>query len=269
MLKDQVIIVTGASKGIGLSCVRKITSLGAKVIMADIDEAAGEKAEQELITNEASVKFVHANVAERLDVKNLIAASLDIYGRIDGLVNNAGIIHTAEFLEVKEEDFDRVLSVNLKGAFLMGQAVAKQMVAQREGDQEVEINAHLRSHGAIVNMSSVNAVFAIANQVPYTVSKGGLNQLTKVMALSLAPYNIRVNGVGPGSIKTEILEAVMEDQSAQHKILSRTPIGRIGEPEEIANVVAFLLSDEASYMTGQTLYADGGRLGLNYTVPVE
>jgi NAD(P)-dependent dehydrogenase (short-subunit alcohol dehydrogenase family) len=117
-------------------------------------------------------------------------------------------------------------------------------------------------------MSSINAVFAIANQVPYSVSKGGVKQLTKAMALSLAPYGIRVNAIGPGSIMTDMLASVNSDPAARHRILSRTPLGRIGDPAEIAAVAVFLASDEASYITGQTIYADGGRLPLNYTVPV-
>ena len=126
-----------------------------------------------------------------------------------------------------------------------------------------------RRPGSVINMSSVNAVFAIANQVPYSVAKGGLNQLTKVMALSLAEYGIRVNAIGPGSINTRMLGTVMTDDAARARILSRTPLGRIGEPEEIAAVAAFLASDDASYITGQTIYADGGRLPLNYTVAVK
>jgi NAD(P)-dependent dehydrogenase (short-subunit alcohol dehydrogenase family) len=117
-------------------------------------------------------------------------------------------------------------------------------------------------------MSSANAVLAIPNQVPYVVSKGGLNQLTKVMALALADKGVRVNAVGPGSILTNILKVVMNDDAARRKILSRTPLGRCGEPEEVAKVVAFLASDEASYLTGQCIYPDGGRLALNYTVDV-
>jgi glucose 1-dehydrogenase len=122
--------------------------------------------------------------------------------------------------------------------------------------------------GAIVNMSSVNAVLAIATQVPYSISKGGVSQLTKVAALGLASYGIRVNAIGPGSIATEMLAAVVSDDAALRRVMSRTPLGRLGEPSEIAAIAAFLASDDASYMTGQTLYADGGRLPLNYTVPV-
>jgi NAD(P)-dependent dehydrogenase (short-subunit alcohol dehydrogenase family) len=122
--------------------------------------------------------------------------------------------------------------------------------------------------GAIVNLSSINAVVAIANQLPYCVSKGGVDQLTKVMALALAPYGIRVNAIGPGSIMTDMLRGVATDREAKRRVLARTPLGRIGEPDEIASIAIFLASQDASYITGQTLYADGGRLGLNYTVPV-
>jgi glucose 1-dehydrogenase len=153
-----------------------------------------------------------------------------------------------------------VLRVNLQGAFLVGQAAARQMVAQVKAG---------RPPGTIINMSSINAVVAIPNQVPYCVSKGGLNQLTKVMALALAPHGIRVNGIGPGSIMTEILQAVATDKDAKRRLLSRTPLGRIGEPDEVAALACFLASADAAYITGQTIYPDGGRLGLNYTVPVK
>ncbi|MGI9507748.1 MAG: SDR family NAD(P)-dependent oxidoreductase, partial [Geminicoccaceae bacterium] len=156
--------------------------------------------------------------------------------------------------EISEADFDSVMRVNLKGAFLVGQAAAREMAKAGKG--------------AIVNMSSANAVLAIPNQIPYVVSKGALNQLTNVMALALADKGVRVNAVGPGSIMTDMLKTIMTDEAARQKILSRTPLGRCGEPEEVAKVVAFLASDDASYITGQCVYPDGGRLGLNYTVPV-
>ena len=184
-----------------------------------------------------------------------VAWVAETLGGLDILVNNAGITHACEFLDLAEEDFDRVLRVNLKSMFLCGQAVARAMVKLGRG-------------GAIVNMSSVNAVLAIPNQIPYVVSKGGVNQLTKVMAVSLASHGIRVNAIGPGTIATELAKrAVLGSEEAKRRVLSRTPLGRLGEPEEIAAVAAFLASDEASYLTGQTIYPDGGRLGLNYTVP--
>lgn len=257
-LDDKTAIVTGGAKGIGFACARRFLEQGAQVIIADVDEKTGNKAEKSL-AELGDVRFVHCDVGDRLSVRNLMAATLDSFNSLDVLVNNAGIIHSDDFLDISEEDFDRVMQVNLKGAFLCGQAAARQMVDQIEEG---------RAPGTIINMSSINAQVAIPSQVPYSISKGGVQQLTKVMALSLASRGIRVNAIGPGSINTDILAAVNNDPEAKNRILSRTPMGRIGEASEIASIVAFLASDDASYITGQTLYADGGRLALNYTVPV-
>jgi len=258
-LTDKIAIITGGAQGIGLAIAERFLDEGANVVIADIDTAAGEEAEKRL-GKTGTLKFIHCDVAQKLDIHNLVAETLDDFDRIDILINNAGTIAGADFLDLKEADYDRVLNVNLKGAFLCGQAVARQMVEQVKNGGDA---------GVIINMSSINAVVSIANQVPYSISKGGLNQLTKVMALALAEHNIRVNGIGPGSIMTKILESVANDEQARQTILSRTPLGRIGDPEEIAAIAAFLASDEASYITGQTIYADGGRLALNYTVPVK
>ncbi len=259
LLENKVAIVTGGARGIGYAIARRFLEDGARVVIADIDEDGGSKAVQQL-GEYGAVRFVACDVGERLDVHNLVAATVDTYGSVDALINNAGVLVGADFLALEEADFDRVMRTNLKGAFLCGQAVARAMVEHiGEGG----------APGAIVNMSSVNAVFAIANQVPYSVSKGGINQLTKVMALALAPHGIRVNAIGPGSIATDMLAATMDDPEARKRVLSRTPLGRLGEPSEIAAIAAFLVSNDASYITGQTIYADGGRLPLNYTVPVK
>ncbi len=258
LLDNKVAIVTGGAKGIGYAIVRRFLEEGARVVIADVDDVAGPRAATELGVF-GKVRYVECDVGERLDVSNMVAATIDAFGDIDVLVNDAAILVKADFLDLDPADFDRVLRVNLKGAFLCGQAVARHMVER--------VNAGA-APGAIINLTSVNAVFAIPDQVPYSVSKGGLNQLTRVMALSLARYGIRVNAIGPGSIATEMLESVMSDPAVRQTILSRTPLGRIGEPREIAAIAAFLASDEASYITGQTIYADGGRLPLNYTVPV-
>jgi glucose 1-dehydrogenase len=253
----RTILITGGAKGIGHAIARQFASEGANIIIADVDAAAGARCVEEF---GAKAVFVKTDVSKTADIHHLIAAALEAFGSIDVLINNAAIVHAADFLELAEADFDRVMAVNLKGAFLMGQAAAKQMVKQTGAGGKP---------GTIVNMSSVNAVFAIANQVPYSVSKGGISQLTKVMALSLAPYGIRVNAIGPGSIMTDMLASVNANPEAKARILSRTPLGRIGEPSEIAGIASFLASDAASYITGQTIYADGGRLPLNYTVPVK
>jgi NAD(P)-dependent dehydrogenase (short-subunit alcohol dehydrogenase family) len=189
------------------------------------------------------------------DCRQLVTQTLETFGRCDVLVNNAGIIRTGSILDVSPDDFDAVLRVNLRSYFLLTQLVARHMVERGEG-------------GAVVNMSSLNSVLAIPDQVAYVTSKGGLQQLTKASALGLAAHGIRVNAVGPGSIMTDILRVVMDDDSKRRTILSRTPLGRVGEPEEVARVVRFLASDDASYITGQTIFPDGGRSALNYVVPV-
>jgi glucose 1-dehydrogenase len=258
-LENKVAIVTGGAKGIGFAIARRFVSDGARVVIADINEDAGSHAVEELGALGA-VRFVRCDVGDKADIDNLVASTVAAWGSIDVAVSNAGIAHGADFLDVSEADFDRVLRVNLKGTFLVGQAAARQMVAQ------VKAGGAL---GAIINMSSINAVVTIGNLVAYSASKGGVNQLTKVMALSLAPHGIRVNAIGPGSIMTDMLASITTDKVARHRVLSRTPLQRVGEPSEIAAIAAFLASDDASYITGQTIYADGGRLPLNYTVPVK
>ena len=247
--------MTGGARGIGRACVEAFAAEGGAVVIADIDEEAGRAVAAEIGNRGGKAQFVRTDVGDAREAGALIDATLEWACGLDVLVSNAGVIKTADFLELTEADFDAVLRVNLKGPFLVGQAAARAMAA--------------RGGGAIVNMSSCNAVVAIPNQVPYVTSKGGLNQLTKVMALALADRNIRVNGVGPGSISTDILKVVMHDDEARRRILARTPLGRTGEPAEVARLVLFLASDEAAYITGQTVYIDGGRLALNYTVPVK
>ena len=259
-LNARVALITGAAQGIGAACARRFAREGAPVMLVDVNEAQGWALARALSDEGHDAAFVRADVSRKSDVNAAVAATVSRFGRIDILVNNAGITHAAEFLEVEEADFDRVIAVNLKSMFLMSQAVARLMLKQSWPDKR---------SGAIVNMSSVNAVLAIPNQVPYVISKGGVNQLTKVSALALAPYGIRVNAIGPGTILTDMAKmAVLTNDEARRKILSRSPLGRCGEPEEIAAVAAFLASDDASYMSGQTIYPDGGRLALNYTVPV-
>ena len=251
---DQVVIVTGGAQGIGRACVEAFAAEGAAVVIADIDADGGAKTADAVKAQGGRAEFIQTDVGDAEEAQRLVDQTLQAFGRLDVLINNAGIIRTAEFLEISEADFDAVLRVNLKGVFLVGQAAARAMVRQ--------------GRGAIVNMSSANAVVAIPNQVPYVTSKGAVNQLTKVMALALADKGVRVNAIGPGSILTDLLKVVMSDDTARRRILSRTPMGRCGEPAEVARVALFLASDDASYLTGQCIYPDGGRLALNYTVPV-
>ncbi len=259
LLENRTAIVTGGVRGIGRAIARRFLEEGARVVVADVDDEDGPQVVDDL-GRFGEVRFVPCDVGERLDVRNLVTVTVEAFGGVDVLVNNAAVMHTANFLDLEEEDFDRVIRTNLKGAFLTGQAAARHMVERVAAGSKP---------GAIVNLSSVNAVVAIANQVPYSVAKGAINQLTKAMALALAPHGIRVNAVGPGSTMTEMLEETLaQDSDQRRRLLTRTPLGRFAEPEEIAAVAAFLASDQASYITGETIYADGGRLALNYTVPV-
>ena len=254
-LKDKVALVTGGAQGIGLACARQFLAEGARVAIVDINAEQGARAMAEL--GSEHTLFIAGDVADSSLAAEAVRQTLARFGRIDILLNNAGITHAAEFLELDVADFDRVLAINLRSYFVFGQAVARQMVA-----------AGIR--GTIINMSSVNAILAIPNQVPYVISKGGVNQLTKVMSVSLAPHGIRVNAIGPGTIATELArKAVMGSPAAERTIMSRTPLGRLGEPSEVATVAAFLASDDASYLSGQTIYPDGGRLALNYLMPTD
>ena len=265
LLDGKTAIVTGASQGIGRACAERLAREGAGLVLCDVDSAQGLSVAADISKAGAKTIFVPCDVSKIADVAKAVTATLDAFGRIDVLVNNAGVLDDAQFLDLAAEEFDRIIGINLRGAFLMGQAVARQMVQQgipagRSGSRP--------QAGAIVNMSSVNAVFALPDHVAYSISKGGINQLTKAMAISLAPHAIRVNAVGPGTIQTPLLDGVIKDTAFRTKVLSRTPIGRFGQPDEVAAIVAWLASEESSYVTGTTVYADGGRLPLNYVVPV-
>jgi len=213
-LAGKTAIVTGAARGIGAACARAFAEHGARVVLADVlAEACAATAESITTDTSAETTAIQCDVSQEADCEALLAGCLERFGQCDILLNNAGIIARGSILDVSTDDFDRVLAVNLRGSFLLSRAVANHMV-----EQSIQ--------GAIINMSSTNAVVTIPDQLAYATSKGGVGQLTKVMAMELAAHDIRVNAIGPGSISTDMLNTVMNDEKARRTILSRTPMGR-------------------------------------------
>jgi NAD(P)-dependent dehydrogenase (short-subunit alcohol dehydrogenase family) len=247
-LAGRRILITGAARGLGLAIARACVAEGAQVMLADVLAAEGAAAAHAL---GPAAHFIACDVAQRSDIAVAIDAAVARLGGLDGLVNNAGIAPRGRIDDVAPADFDRVIATNLTAAFHATQLALP----------------HLSAGSAIVNMSSVNGRLTIPDLLAYNVAKGGLDQLTRNTAVALAPRGIRVVGIAPGTILTDLArDAVLADAAAQQRILSRTPLGRAGEPHEIAAIAVFLLSDAASYITGETLYADGGRMALNYTM---
>lgn len=246
MAQAPIALISGAAQGIGLACAKALANDGMKVILADLKDS---------VHKEAAPLSGASYICDFGDAEAILALFDQIeveHGPVTALVNNAGIALPGDFLEYDLSAFDKVLGVNLRGAFVAMQRAAKTMVAQG-------------IEGAIVNMSSINAQVAIPAIPAYCASKGGLMQLTKAAALALAENNIRVNAVGPGSVDTEMMAGVNANPEAFKVAMSRTPLGRAGTAREVGDVVAFLCSSKASYITGETIYVDGGRLGLNYT----
>ena len=264
-MSERVAIITGAAKGIGLSCARRFFEDGYNVVLADRDEDAGLKAAEDIDIEGRRAVFVQCDVSDKLAVHNLMATALNHFNRVDVLINNAGIALPGGILDLSVADFDRVIGVNLRGAFLVSKAVATYMMNEIE-NREDRSRLNDRPY-AIINMSSVNDRVAIPDYLAYTISKGGLQQMTKAMALELAPYGIRVNAIGPGSVRTDMLAGVVGNEAEMAKIYARTPLGRVAQPDEVASVAAFLASEDASYVTGETIYVDGGRMALNYVMP--
>jgi NAD(P)-dependent dehydrogenase (short-subunit alcohol dehydrogenase family) len=239
-------LVTGAARGIGYAVADRLVREGAKVLMSDIEPLVAEAAAR------LGQPHVVADVADAAQVAALFEVADRELGPLDILVNNAGVIGRAtKLMDLAEADFERVMAINVTAGLRTTQAAARRMTPRRSG--------------AIVNLASVAAIMAGGDQIPYAVSKAAVKQLTAMTALSLAPFGIRVNAVGPGPVETPMAAAVTGGgPEGLRRVLSRIPLGRLGRPEEIAAIVAFLASDDASYLTGQTLFADGGRLALGY-----
>ena len=249
----KALVVAGAA-GIGRACVERYAAEGATVVFSDIHRENGTALEQALRAAGHRAWFVASDAGQADQVRALVDEAIKLMGGVDLLLNNAGIAVSKDFLELTDEDFDRTISVNLKAAYIASQSVARHMLASG-------------THGTITSMSSVNAVLNIPNLLTYNISKGGLNQLTRNLAIRLAPHGIRVNAIGPGTILTDLVrKTIYTSDAAKAAVMSRTPMGRAGEVDEIAAIAVFLASAASSYVTGQVIYADGGRLPLNYTV---
>lgn len=250
-LSGARVLVTGALGGVGSATVDAFLAEGAAVVATDL---AGTT---ETWNGERAVTYLSAELRDPDAIKGLLAAAEEaLGGPVEILINNAAVTHRAEFLDMGMADFDRVYEVNVRAPFLLGQAVARGLVAAR-------------TPGSIVNIGSVNAQLALPDNAAYVSSKGGLLQLTRAMAIALAPQGIRVNMVAPGSIDTPLQRAGQSrSPELRARVLSRTPLGRLGQPREVADAIVYIASPRSSYITGECLFVDGGRLPLNFTMPV-
>jgi len=245
-LDGKVAIVTGGNTGIGKAVVLALAAKGAKVV---IDYVTNQQAEDELEQQIAALGEVavgvQADVSQVEDLQKLIGAAVSNFGRLDVMVNNAGIETRTSILDTTEAQYEKVLDINLKSAFFGTQLAAKQMIAQGDG-------------GRIINMTSVHEDWPMPGNTPYCLSKGGMRMLTRTAGVELAPHGVLVVGVGPGAVATPINTQTLNDPVALAKLNAAIPIGRMAQPEEIASVVAFLAGAGASYLTATTIFADGG-----------
>ncbi|HLZ62441.1 MAG TPA: SDR family oxidoreductase [Ktedonosporobacter sp.] len=247
-LKDRVAVVTGAAQGNGKAIAEAFAREGARVVIGDIsEELAGETA-RAIRDAGLQAKSMRVNVTKSAEINSLLQWTVQEFGRVDILVNNAGVIGRYEFLEITEEEWDRVMDINLKGTFLCGQAFARQMVKQ--------------GSGVILNIASVNADSLNPTTIHYCTSKGGVRTLTKGMALALAKAGVRVNAIGPGPVYTNLSKDRLDDPQALAATLAHIPMGRVAQPADLTGAAVFLASDEAAYVTGITLFVDGGWLTM-------
>lgn len=241
-LQNKISLITGAAHGIGLSTAIRFAEEGALVFLTDLDRTAGERAQDEVRKISPQSTFVIMDVADHESVQCRVNEIHEHFGRIDILINNAGIIADAQFLKMPEEDWDRVIAINLKGAFNCTQAVAPFMVAQ--------------GYGKIINASSISGVYGNFGQTNYAAAKAGVIAMTKVWARELGPKGVLVNALAPGFIESEMIAAV--PARIRESVVKKTPLGRVGRPVEVANAYLFLASDESSFVNGAVLHVDGG-----------
>jgi glucose 1-dehydrogenase len=246
-LEGKVAVVTGAARGLGAAIATRFAQEGARVLLADIDEKGVQ-----VTAGMLDQRGMRVDVSQRSEVDRMIETAIDELGPVDVLINNAGIYRNTQLQQLTETEFDLMVAVNLKSALFGIQSVSPQMITRRSG--------------CIINLASVAARLGAIGTIAYSATKAGLVQLTTVAAIELAPHNIRVNAIGPGTFATEMSGRAYADPSMQARVLSRIPMGRLGLPEEVAGIALFLASEDSSYVTGKTIYADGGRMGLNLTM---
>jgi len=248
-LKGKIAIITGARRGMGRSHALTLARSGAKVVVADISLEDCQKVVDEIKKAKGEALAVKCDVTKKEEVDDMVRKTMEKFGKVDILINNAGICQFVPFLEMTEEEWDRTLDINLKGYFLCAQAAAKEMAKKKSG--------------VIINIASVamgQVGVGIPNIVHYCASKGGVVGMTEALAVELAPYNIRVNAISPGMIETPMIDPIKKDPKVAEAMLDRVPMKRVGKPEEVSNLVLFLASDASSYMTGSTVVIDGGWL---------
>jgi glucose 1-dehydrogenase len=247
-LANKVAIVTGGNSGIGKSVVVELAKQGASVVIDYVSHPeAAQQIETELTALGEKVTAVQADVSKIDDLKRLVAAAVEKYGRLDVMVNNAGIETRTSVLDTTEDQYEKVLDINLKSAFFGTQLAAAQMIKQGGG-------------GRIINMTSIHEDWPMPGNTAYCLSKGGMRMLTRTAGVELAPHNILVVGVAPGAVATPINLSTMKDPALMQKLNAAIPLGRMAKPEEIASVVAFLASDASSYITATTIITDGGMM---------
>ena len=250
-LKGKVAIVTGGNSGIGLTIVLELAKQGANMVIDYVTHPeATEALEKQVVALGDKAIGVKADVSKVADLQRLIDAAVENFGRLDIMVNNAGIETRTSVLDTTEEQYDEVLAINLKSAFFGTQLAARQMIKQGDG-------------GRIINITSVHEDWPMPGNTPYCLSKGGIRMLTRTAGVELAPHNILVVGVGPGAVATPINLSTMKDPVLMNKLNAAIPLGRMARPEEIASVVAFLAGEGASYVTATTIITDGGMMQMS------
>ena len=248
-LKDRVALVTGARRGIGEGIALALAQAGAKVVVTDVDQDDCQKVVDQIKESGQDGLALKVDVSNKEDVEEAVQKTVEKFNRIDILVNNAGIAQFKPFLELTEQEWDRTLDINLKGYFLCAQAAAKEMAKQKAG--------------VIINIASIamgQVGIGLSNIAHYCASKGGIVGMTEALAVELSPFGIRINAIAPGLIETPMIDPVKQGPKTMEAILARVPLGRVGNPEEVSDLVLFLASEKSSYMTGSTVVIDGGWL---------